>query len=40
MGWEIFLIPTISIIFISPLSVSYQSSKAALTNPVDTLKYE
>lgn len=38
-GW-MFLIPSIMFILIILLSVSYQSFKAAKTNPADTLHYE
>ncbi len=40
IGVEIFLLSTIMIVAIAVLSISYQSIKAALANPVDSLRYE
>ena len=40
IGVEIFLLSTIMIAAIAVLSISYQSIKAALANPIDSLRYE
>ena len=40
MGWGIFLMAISISIIIAILTVSYQSVKVALTNPIDSLKYE
>jgi putative ABC transport system permease protein len=40
IGVEIFLLSTIMIVAVAILSISYQSIKAALANPVDSLRYE
>lgn len=40
LGPEIFIVAGIIVILISSLTVSYQTLKAANTNPVDTLRYE
>ncbi|UII32138.1 ABC transporter permease [Fulvivirga ulvae] len=40
VGWEVFVIASAVALFISWLTVSYQSVKAALVNPVETLKDE
>ncbi len=40
IGWEIFLLSAVVALVISLLTVSYQSVKAALANPVDSLRYE
>ena len=40
MGVELFLAASFIALFIALLTVSYQSFKAACTNPVDALKYE
>ena len=38
--WWIFVVSTLLSIFIAVLTVTYQAIKAALTNPVDAIKYE
>lgn len=38
--WLIFLVSALMSIFIAIITVSYQAIKAALTNPVDAIKYE
>lgn len=40
IGWEIFLLSGCLALVISLLTVCYQSIKAALANPVDSLRYE
>jgi putative ABC transport system permease protein len=40
IGWEIFLISTMSGVLIAMLTVSYHAIKAATINPAETLKYE
>jgi len=40
IGWEIFLVSAGVALVISVLTVSYQSIKAAVANPVDSLRYE
>ena len=40
IGWEIFLLSASLALVISLLAVSYQSIRAALANPVDSLRYE
>jgi len=40
IGVEVFLLSTVMIIAIAILSISYQSIKAAVANPVDSLRYE
>jgi len=40
IGVEIFLLSTVMIVAIAVLSISYHSIKAALANPVDSLRYE
>ena len=40
IGWEIFLLSASMALVISLLTVSYQSIKASLANPVDSLRYE
>ena len=40
IGWEIFLLSGCLALVISLLTVCYQSVKAALANPVDSLRYE
>ena len=40
IGWEIFLLSAVAALIISVLTVSFQSIKAAVANPVDSLRYE
>jgi len=40
IGLEIFLLSTILILFVAFCTVSYQAIRAALANPVDSLRYE
>ncbi len=40
LGWEVFIFSTVLALAIAILTVSYQSIKAALANPIDSLKYE
>jgi putative ABC transport system permease protein len=40
IGWEIFVISTMSGVLIAMLTVSYHAIKAATINPAETLKYE
>ncbi|UCE22860.1 MAG: hypothetical protein JSV46_11820 [Candidatus Aminicenantes bacterium] len=40
IGWEIFLFSGCLALVISLLTVCYQSIKAALANPIDSLRYE
>ncbi|MDN5200157.1 ABC transporter permease [Fulvivirgaceae bacterium BMA10] len=40
LGLSVFLVATIVTLFIALLTVSYQSIKAAMSNPVEALKYE
>jgi putative ABC transport system permease protein len=40
IGWEIFLVSGGVALAISIMTVSFQSIKAAVANPVDSLRYE
>ena len=40
LGWQIFTLSAILALVISLITVSYQSIKAALANPIESLKYE
>lgn len=40
MGWEVFVVSGLSALVVAWLTVSYQSIKAATSNPVDALHYE
>ena len=40
LSWPIFLIAGLSALLVALLTVSYQAVKAALTDPVDSLRYE
>jgi putative ABC transport system permease protein len=40
IGWEIFLICTITGVVVAMATVSYHAIRAALINPAETLKYE
>lgn len=40
MGWEVFVLAGLSALVVAWITVSFQSFKAALANPVDSLKYE
>jgi putative ABC transport system permease protein len=40
IGWETFIIAGASALLIALITVSFQAVKAALTNPVETLRYE
>ena len=40
ISWPIFLIAGLSVFLVALLTVSYQAIKAALTNPVESLRYE
>ncbi len=40
IGWWIFILSAVAVFVITLLTISYQSLKAANTNPVDTLRYE
>jgi len=40
IGWEMFLVSAGVALVISMLTVAYQSAKAALANPADSLRYE
>ena len=40
IGWEIFLLSGSLALAVSLLTVCYQSIKAAVANPVDSLRYE
>nr|NIO48591.1 cell division protein FtsX [Candidatus Aminicenantes bacterium] len=40
IGWEIFLLSGSLVLAISLLTVCYQSIRAAVANPVDSLRYE
>ena len=40
IAWWVFFVSTILTIFIAVITVSYQSIKAAVANPVNSLKYE
>ncbi len=40
MGWGVFFMAIFMSVIIAILTVSYQSVKLALTNPIDSLKYE
>ena len=36
----LFLLPGLAVVLIALLTVSYHTTRAALTNPVDSLRYE
>jgi putative ABC transport system permease protein len=40
ISWVIFLIAGLTVLVVSLLTVSFQTVKAARTNPVDSLRYE
>jgi ABC-type antimicrobial peptide transport system permease subunit len=40
VNWGIYLLTSIAMLFIVLLSVGYQSAKAAMSNPVDSLRNE
>jgi len=40
LHWWLFLIPMCITVFIALLTISFQTIKAALANPADSLKYE
>lgn len=40
LDWSLLVLPALLVLFISLLTVSYQSFRAARTNPVDSLKHE
>ena len=40
LSWWLFLIPALVILLVALLSVSFQSVRAAVRNPVDSLRYE
>ena len=40
ISWQVFLMAGLTTLLIAILTVSYQSIKAALANPVETLRYE
>ena len=40
MGLGLFILPVIIVVFIAAITICFQVLKAALTKPVDTLKYE
>ncbi|MCI0693634.1 ABC transporter permease [candidate division KSB1 bacterium] len=40
LGWPIFLVSTLIVLAVALLTVSYQTIKAALANPVEALRYE
>jgi putative ABC transport system permease protein len=39
-GWELFVVPSFLIFFITLSTISYQTNQAAWANPADSLKYE
>ena len=40
LGLEIFLVSAFLALFIATLTVSYQAIRAAIANPIDSLRYE
>ena len=40
LGWLLFAIPALLVVVIALATVSYQSMRAALANPVKSLRYE
>ena len=40
LGWLLFAIPAVLVVLIAIATVSYQSMRAALANPVKSLRYE
>lgn len=40
LGWILFVMPIVMILFIAAITMSFQIIKTAMTNPAETLKYE
>jgi putative ABC transport system permease protein len=40
LGWSFFVIPVVIVMIIATVTIAFQVTKAAMTKPVDTLKYE
>ena len=40
VGWDIYVIVGLSALMIAAISISYQSVRAAFTNPAETMKSE
>ena len=40
LGWWLFVLPMVAVLFVALFTVSFQSLKAAMANPVDTLRDE
>jgi putative ABC transport system permease protein len=40
IGAEVFILPTLLVLVIAMVTISYQSIKAAVVNPIDSLRYE
>ena len=40
LGWEIFVVSAAMVLVIATITVSYQAIKAAIANPVESLRYE
>ena len=40
IGAEVFILPTLLVLVIALVTISYQSIKASVANPVDSLRYE
>lgn len=40
LGWWLFVVPMLGVLFIALITLSYQTIRAALANPIEALRYE